>query len=181
MAACMVSFSQRPRSRPVYRECSWLSPKVRVGPSPIQGRGLFARQPLAGGEVVKVLGGVVMSDAEFREWADGRDRFDALAIAEDRNLVLTPGDPAGLGNHSCDSNTVMADEVTVVARRAVAAGEELTIDYALMTVHEDWQMLCGCGEPACRGVVRGSDWRLPEVQARYPGRFSPFINRRIAG
>ncbi len=34
-------------------------------------------------------------------------------------------------NHSCDSNLWMADEATVVARRDIAAGEELTLDYAL--------------------------------------------------
>lgn len=164
----------------MYRERSWLSPKARVGDSPIQGRGLFAAEPFAAGEVVKVLGGVVMDDAAFREWAEGRDRYDALAIDEDLNLVLPPGDPAGLGNHSCDGNTVMGDEVTVVARRAIPAGEELTVDYALMTVHEDWSMSCRCGAPFCRGVIRGGDWRLAEVQDRYPGGFSPFINQRIS-
>ncbi len=164
-----------------YAATSWLSPKVRAGPSPIQGRGLFATARFAVGEVVKVLGGEVMDEEAFRAWAAGRERFDALAIGEGLNLVLPPGDPAGLGNHSCDANTVMADEVTIVARRDIAAGEELTVDYALMTVHEDWEMPCRCGEPVCRGVVRGTDWRLPEVQTRYTGQFSPFINRRIAG
>ncbi len=163
-----------------YRQRSWLSPKVRIGDSPIQGRGLFAAADIDAGEVVKILGGMVMDDAAFRAHVEGLSRFDALAIDDGINLVLPPGDPAGLGNHSCDANTVMADEVTIVAGRNIAEGEELTIDYAVMTVHEDWEMPCRCGTAACRGVVRGSDWRLSEVQQRYPGGFSPFINRRIA-
>ncbi len=164
---------------PPYRATSWLSPKVRVGESPIQGRGLFAVEPFPAGEVVKVLGGVVMDDVEFRRWVAGRERFDALAIEEGLNLILPEGDPAGLGNHSCDPNTVMADEVTIVARRDIAPGEELTVDYALMTVHEDWSMPCHCGAASCRGIVTGRDWRRPQLQERYPEQFSPFINRRI--
>jgi hypothetical protein len=71
------------------------------------------------------------------------------------------------------------DEVTLVARRPVETGEELTVDYATMTV-VPWEMECNCGAPSCRGVVTGDDWRRPDLQERYAGRFSPFVNARIA-
>ena len=35
-------------------------------------------------------------------------------------------------NHSCDPNVWMQDEVTLAARRDIAIGEELTIDYAMI-------------------------------------------------
>ena len=75
----------------------------------------------------------------------------------------------------------LQDEVTMIARRAIAAGEELTLDYALTTVEPDWQLdqPCQCGTPACRHIIRGTDWQLPDVQQRYQGHFAPFINERI--
>jgi hypothetical protein len=84
-------------------------------------------------------------------------------------------------NHSCDPNIWMADEVTLVARRAIAAGEEVLVDYAMYS-SSDWvaAWTCHCGAPACRGKILGTDWQLPELQARYNGHFSPFIERKIA-
>ncbi|MCL5006979.1 MAG: SET domain-containing protein-lysine N-methyltransferase [Patescibacteria group bacterium] len=83
-------------------------------------------------------------------------------------------------NHSCDSNTWMADAFTLIARRDIKRGEEITADYALWeneNYSSDWQ--CVCGSPFCRGHITGDDWRLPEVQKRYRGHFSPLINKKI--
>jgi hypothetical protein len=55
---------------------SWFSPKVEKRTSPIEGRGLFARQAISDGEIVAVKGGAVMDS-------------DALALI--RNDV-SPGD-----------------------------------------------------------------------------------------
>jgi hypothetical protein len=73
----------------------------------------------------------------------------------------------------------MLDARTVGARRDIAAGEELTVDYALFSVVPEWRMDCHCGSSRCRGVVTGNDWRLLELQQRYAGHFSPFINARM--
>src|ERR1041385_6678831 len=85
-------------------------------------------------------------------------------------------------NHSCDSNLWMADEVTLVARRDILPGEEITVDYALFTTSPEWTLgkLCQCGSPVCRHTITGNDWRRIDVQERYAGHFSPFINERIA-
>jgi hypothetical protein len=73
----------------------------------------------------------------------------------------------------------MTDEVTTVAKRRIRTHEEVTVDYAVFTATEDWSMPCNCNSDRCRGAVTGSDWRIPEVQRRYAGRFSPFLNARI--
>jgi uncharacterized protein len=159
----------------VTRRRSWLSPDVAVGPSEIEGTGLFARRALAEGETVLVLGGTVIDDAELARLQP----HSSLAIGEGLNLMQDDDDPAQYGNHSCDPNLWLADEVTVVTRRPVEAGEELTIDYATMTVLP-WEMECSCGAASCRGVVTGDDWRRPDLRERYAGHFSPFINARIA-
>ena len=159
---------------------SWLTPKLDVRPSPIEGLGLFAREPIDAGEPVAVMGGETMTDEQFARFLAGAERWSAAAIDEDLNLVQDLDDPLARGNHSCDPNLWMADELTLVARRDVGADQEATIDYALMTVDDAWSMACRCGSAECRGVVTGRDWRRADLQARYRGHFSPFIGRRIA-
>lgn len=148
-----------------------------MGDSLIEGQGLFAKEKLSEGEIVVVMGGQVLSDNEFR--ALKLLKYSAAAIGEGLHILMDTPNPAEYGNHSCDQNTWMADEVTTVARRDIAAGEEVTIDYALFTASEDCSMRCNCGSAPCRGMIRGEDWRLPELQERYAGRFTPFLNARI--
>jgi uncharacterized protein len=152
-----------------------VSPDVAAGPSKIEGTGLFADRAFDEGETVLVLGGTLVDDEELVRLA----RHSSLAVGEGINLLQADDDPARYGNHSCDPNLWLADEVTVVTRRRIEAGHELTVDYATMTV-APWQMECRCGAPSCRGVVTGDDWRRPDLRERYAGRFSPFINARIA-
>ena len=160
-----------------YPASSWLDPRVVVAPSPIAGRGLFGRERIEPGEVVMRLGGRVLTDQEFQ--ALRLVKHNSLAIGDHLNLLLDDDSPVVFGNHSCDANLWMADEVTLVARRPIVAGEEVTVDYALHTADLPWSMDCRCGSPVCRGVVTNDDWRRRDVQQRYAGHFSPFLNRRI--
>jgi hypothetical protein len=74
----------------------------------------------------------------------------------------------------------MADNVTVVARRDIQAGEEITGDYAVWEGEPEYLLgPCECGSPLCRTVITGNDWMLPQLQERYAGHFLPFINQRI--
>jgi hypothetical protein len=57
------------------------------------------------------------------------------------------------------------------ARRDIAAGEELTSDYATSTRSSSFVMACSCRSPLCRGTVTGDDWRLPSLQLRYGSHF----------
>jgi hypothetical protein len=156
-----------------------LNPKLVVRASPIAGLGLFAVEPVERDEVCCRLGGRVMTDDEFGRHILGRERYSALAIDEGINLVQADHDLTTKGNHSCDPNMWLADAVTVVARRAIAVGEEATIDYALLTVDRRWTMRCYCRRSLCRHTVTGSDWQLRELQTKYDGHWSPFIQRRI--
>jgi SET domain-containing protein len=158
-----------PRSR--------LAPGIEVRPSPIEGAGLFADRPFAAGEVVVVLGGRVVDEAAWVAAAAG-GTVSGYAVAEDRHLVQEADDPARFGNHSCDPTTWLVDEVTLVARRAIDAGEELTVDYATLTGHPAWRLSCRCGSPSCRGAVTGRDIEQPELRVRYAGHVVPFLEQR---
>jgi hypothetical protein len=162
----------------------WTDPRVRAGPSSIEGSRLYAAAPIRAGETVFVWGGGrIISDAELRAVAASGRRYSSAAFGENQHMLWSAEDPdaagPGGGNHSCDSNLWMLDERTVGARRDIAAGEELTLDRALITVAPEWRMECHCGSPLCRGPVTGSDWQLPALQDRYASHFSPFINVRI--
>jgi hypothetical protein len=161
---------------------SWLDPRLEVRESPIHGKALVATGPIMEGEVVVIWGGTLFSEEEMRA---GNAHGGSVA-AIDEGLYL--GSPAGAAknpddymNHSCDPNVWMADEVTLVARRDIAADEELTADYAMWEATEEYVMPwnCRCGSPLCRKTITGKDWRLRELQQRYRGHFAPFLNRRI--
>ena len=168
-----------------YRSQTWVDPRQTFGASHTQGIGSFATAAISQGEVVEIIGGTAMSDAEFRAFTQTTPQFNAIQIAEDRHLVelleIKQQRAGGSLNHSCDANLWLADEVTLVARRDIAAGEELTVDYALFTVQPDWKLdqPCRCGADVCRHTITGNDWQRADVQQRYYPHFSPFINARI--
>ena len=73
-----------------------------------------------------------MTDAEFQAYIKTIDSYDAVYLGNGRHRVSTVSrevDPSNYGNHGCDPNTVSVDDERV-ALRNIAAGEELTIDYA---------------------------------------------------
>jgi hypothetical protein len=162
------------------RSRSWVDPRVIARPSRIEGLGLFATASIAKGEVVGVVGGLTINDAELREIHRTRPKYNSLAVGDGINLLVDDDDVIVRGNHSCDSNLWMRDAVTLEARRAIAPDEELTVDYALLTALPEWAMSCDCRSSRCRRTVRGTDWRLPDVRGRYRDHFSPFLNARIA-
>ena len=163
---------------------SWISPKARKGePSGIAGRGLFAVDDIAAGEVVAVKGGHIV-DTQTMFALSEKLQNSEVQIAEGLHLVALTDDeyePVMLFiNHSCEPNVGFAGNVVLAAMRDVAAGEELTTDYAMFDGGV-WPepMTCACGTPSCRGTIAGDDWRRPELQHRYAGWFSRYLEDRI--
>jgi uncharacterized protein len=168
-----------------YLRQTWNDPRINIRRSPISGNGMFVREMIRKGETVSVAGGVVMTEAEFEAFQASHSRYNAIQIDEDLHLVeqveITKA-LEGSMNHSCDSNVWMLDEVTLVARRDIVPGEEITVDYGLFTAQSGWMLenSCHCASSHCRQTITGNDWKQEDVQERYLGHFSPFLNRRIA-
>jgi uncharacterized protein len=45
--------------------------------------------------------------------------------------------------------------------------------------HPLFEFDCHCGTALCRGRTSAEDWRNRELQIRYAGYFSPYLQRRI--
>jgi uncharacterized protein len=160
---------------------SYLSPKTRVGASPIEGRGLFARRRIRKGEIVAIKGGHVY-DARTLAKVKGRVAVSYIQIA-DRFFIgaLTAAEVARnkiFINHSCAPNLGIRGQITYVALRDIGAGEELTYDWAMEENRRD-PTRCRCGARGCRGVLSGRDWTIPRLQRRYRGYFSSYLEDKI--
>jgi hypothetical protein len=161
---------------------SYISPKAQKGsPSDIEGRGLFATGSFETGELVAIKGGHIV-DTETLSGLPERLQNSEVQIAESFHLVALTDEeyePVMLFlNHSCEPNVGFAGNSVLVAMRDVAPGEELTTDYALFDTSPG-EMTCRCGTNTCRGRITGADWELSQLQERYAGYFSSYIQRRI--
>jgi uncharacterized protein len=160
---------------------SYRSPKTVVRPSPIVGRGLFAAAPIARGEIVCIKGGRLMDRATLTRLRDVVNDAE-LQVADD--LFLAPTSPEEFEgvmmflNHSCEPNVGIQGQIVFVAMRDVAAGEELTLDYATID-HDVEPMACQCGADRCRKVVTGLDWQKPELQRKYGDYFAWYLLEKI--
>jgi SET domain-containing protein len=152
-----------------------------VRESPIHGKGLFARAPIAAREIVAVKGGHIFTETE---WVVRAQELGPAEIQISEDLFIAPArieqrDGAMLYlNHSCDPNVAIQGQIVFVAMRDIAAGEELTHDWAT-TDDGDYEMECRCRCTGCRGTVTGRDWMKPELQEKYRGWFCWFLQRKI--
>jgi SET domain-containing protein len=162
-------------------DLTYRSPKTDVRASPIHGRGLFAAQPIARGEIVAVKGGHVLTGPQWTALEPTLGPAD-IQIAEDLFIAPVRQEQRHgsmlYTNHSCDPNLAIQGQIVLVAMRDIATGEELTIDWAT-TDDGDYVLACRCGSPRCRGTVTGKDWTKPELQRKYAGWFCWFLQRKI--
>lgn len=160
------------------RFTSYASPKLRLKATH-SGHGMFCEAPVEAGEVLAVFGGVVCS---FAELESDFARFKHLSIQVEDDLYLVPtsdGDSEHF-NHSCEPNAGIRGQVTLVALRSIAVGEEVSYDYAMSDGSPYDEFECRCGSPLCRGKVTGEDWKRPELRARYGSHFSSYLLARFA-
>ncbi len=140
---------------------SYISPKATKGQrSAIEGRGLFAVEEFSAGEIVAIKCGHIVDSRMRAEHAQVVGNSEIKIADEFHIAAMTPDEYEDVMlflNHSCEPNVGVAGNIIFVAMRDIAAGEELTIDYAMFD-DDNSRMTCHCGLPACRGIVTGQDW-----------------------
>jgi hypothetical protein len=165
----------------------WIDERVIVGPSDIDGRGLFAAADIDEGTVLVRLGGRIVTTGELEDlMADARrdpaaSYIDTLTIEDGIHLVLPSESRAHFGNHSCDPTLWHDGAFELAARRNVSRGTELTIDYGTNSGAPGFAMRCHCGAPECRGEVTSDDWKRTELRRRYGAHWTPALLERIRG
>ena len=158
---------------------NFLTPKAEARPSGDKGWGSFAIEPIEKGEILATFGGAIVNRAQMATMS--ADRQARSVQVDDDCFVLGPPErePGDSVNHSCNPNGGMKYSVQVVAMRRIEPGEELSFDYAMTDGSDYDEFECQCGASNCRGKVTGNDWQLPDLQRRYAGYFSPYLQRRI--
>lgn len=160
---------------------SYRSPKTAVKESPIHGKGLFAKQRIPKDEIVAIKGGHILNS---EQWSSLEQELESaeIQIAEDFFIAPIHKDHREgsmiYSNHSCDPNIGVQGQIIFVAMREISQGEELTHDWAT-TDDLDYTLTCKCNSPNCRQTITGQDWRKKELQQKYEGWFSWFIQRKI--
>ncbi|RIK10595.1 MAG: hypothetical protein DCC49_02775 [Acidobacteria bacterium] len=141
---------------------------TEVKESPIEGLGLFATREFVEGETIRRVNIVrEITDADPIRPEAG-ERIEHCAYPDGK--VVLWGYPDRHLNHSCDPNAYeryVDEHVEIVARRSIAMGEEITVDYLVNNAGGDsWP--CQCGATRCRKITAGSFFDLPiEIQCEY--------------
>ncbi len=140
--------------------------KTEVRDSPVHGKGVFAKKPIAEGEwLLEYKGELITSkEADRRMPEDPEDPSHTFFFSLDHRYVIDAnvhGNATRFVNHSCDGNCeteVVGRQVFIRAIRAIARGEELAYDYHLQwdgrhTAAVKRRFACRCGAKACRGTM----------------------------
>jgi SET domain-containing protein len=139
---------------------------IRVGKSPIEGTGVFAKRKIPRGtRIIEYIGDHVPINALYHVIEEGKPSRiygfalnDTTAIDGARN-----GNDARFFNHGCDPNCEPYNfdgHVYIYAMRDILQGEELTFDYKLGPVETaagladaGFKYRCRCGAASCRGTL----------------------------
>jgi len=160
---------------------SYISPNSSVRESSIHGRGLFAIAPIKKGEIVCIKGGHIFNRTTLAQISPllgpaeiqiGDDLFIGPLTEDEREGSMI------FSNHSCEPNIGVQGQIVFVAMRDVVTGEELTHDWAT-TDDDSYELECKCGAETCRSIVTGQDWRRKDLQEKYAGYFSWYLEIKI--
>ena len=135
-------------ARPAYQKYA-----VAVRASAIDGQGAFAAEPIPARRKIGEIRGESIDVDEARIRATRQARIMIVEVSERRAIDFSRStDPMRFTNHRCDPNAQLVirnGRVEFFALRAIAAGEEITVDYG--ETHHQGQLVCRCGAKGCRG------------------------------
>ncbi len=137
-----------PAPRPAYQKY-----ELAVRPSPIDGLGVFALQPIAAARKIGEIRGESISVDEARIRATRSERIMIVELSPRRAIDFSKStDPMRYTNHCCRPNArldIRQGRVEFYALRAIAVGEEITVHYG--QTHHQGRLACRCGAAGCTG------------------------------
>jgi len=142
---------------------SWLNPNTETKEStiPNSGNGRFAINKIERGEVIVLLGGLILTEDEYQQVRKRFPFISGLLVHEDFKLHQCNffSENNGSLNHGCDPNCALYGQIMIKTTRDIDVGEELFVDYGTIT-NEDLVMFdnCECGAYNCRKYITAKDW-----------------------
>ena len=128
---------------------------VRVARSRIDGFGVFAAEAVPPRLKIGEIRGESITVAEARRRAASQQRIMIVELSARRAMDASKSsDPMRFTNHSCCPNARLAiinGRVEFYALRAIAPGEEITVNYG--ETHHEGRLACRCGAPGCVGML----------------------------
>jgi len=163
------------------KKYSLASDKLFVKNVAHRGKGIFTRAPIKKGEIVIVFGGYAMTREEHEKLPRKMWPF-AYNITDDIFFGIQKGKELSIVehlNHSCNPNCGFKGDLRMVAMRNIKTREAVTTDYALLINTHDKYFKCECGDRNCRKVIKHTDWKIPVLQQKYKGYFTPYVQEKI--
>src|SRR5579859_7198477 len=111
---------------------SWWNPKLVSEDASTMGRGVFATDHIAEGELLAAFGGRIITTEARNQLPEVTERY-TLQVEKDLHLACEI-DEAGVAehfNHSCAPNAGLQGQIILVAMRAITSGEQVYFDYAM--------------------------------------------------
>jgi SET domain-containing protein len=149
----------------------------------IHGKGLIATGIIKAGEMISRLtpNRPVYPIKEVLTWSqEEQDNLLIYGYQLDDEYIVLEAEPDRYMNHSCDPNTWWIDSDTMIARRDILPGEEITYDYATTEITIPFEMPCGCGTAICRKKVTNLDYLDLNWQARFADYLPAHTRKAIA-
>lgn len=124
--------------------------------SQIVGHSRVACQAITAGDLVAIVGGVLMLEP---------DHYLAMPLGAGVYLNQVSQRHKGTVNHSCSPNCMISGFNRLVAKRDISIGEELTIDYGGVSIGKGSIIIseCLCGSANCRHTIKTDDYLLLDV------------------
>lgn len=149
------------------------------------GKGVFAKDYIKKGEVCAIFGGHIISLKQERELPDGMNDTGIQISEEFVMSSLDSKEDTDYFNHSCEPNAGISGQIILVAMRDILKDEQVTFDYAMCSSFSAtfspvfYEFKCNCEMPSCRGFISDDDWKKHELQNKYLGYFSRYIQDKI--
>jgi D-alanine-D-alanine ligase len=158
--------------------------KWRINRHPKGDFGMYASTHIDAGEVIERYeeeAHVLVSKPHVAKYwnAGQQELFSRYAYpVTDELYVIWSNDPERWKpiNHSCDPNAWL-EGLNLTARHKIAAGEQITMDYATFCNESLEEFACSCGSPDCRGVIRGADYQRLFLE-RYGDHVSDYVRTK---
>lgn len=158
----------------------WISPKAKSFNSPIHQLGVKATDNIKKGEIIGVLGGVIVPISKIEKiWK----KLGHVGVQLDENFYICPTSreelkETGVFNHSCNPNAGFKNSIVLISIKNIKKGEEIVFDYAYCEAHFE-PFECMCKSPNCRKIIKPTDWKIKEIQEKYGEYYSPYLKSKI--